>query len=510
MGARKTHYFGLLIGLFLLQALTVSALPQKSAYSTTMTAIDGPYVPTLESLNARPVPEWYRDAKLGIFIHWGVYSVPGWAPLTGELDEVLVANATPDGEPGWGYWFAHNPYAEWYWNSLQIEGSETANYHAQTYGDIGYEDFVPMFNEARESWDPMQWVKIFADVGARYVVLTTKHHDGFLLWPSRLPNPNRDNWNSERDLVGELAEAVRAKGMRFGVYYSSGLDWTFRHPTIVDFETLLAAIPNDQAYADYALTHWNELIDRYNPDVLWNDLGFPLVDQESMQQRIYDMFARYFNSNPDGTVNDRFALGRPREEFHNTFYTAEYTEREEISEQVWESTRGMGYSFGYNQLDSEANVITVDELVDSFVDIVSKNGNLLLNIGPRADGSIPEVYLNVLLGLSSWLDVNSEAIFNTRPYITAEATTSDGGEIRFTQTVDGSTLYAILITPITGESITIEGLSIDEGATIDMLGIEDNLKYELNEDSVTIMLPPMVRQAPSPAYSLRINPAPGT
>lgn len=491
------HYRLLAVLTLVMMIFIGSALAQDSSDQ---------FAPTLESLNSRETPEWFRDAKLGIFIHWGIYSVPGWAPLTGELDEVLAEHATPDGQPGWEYWFAHNPYAEWYWNSLLVPDSETAAYHAETYGaDFGYEDFVPLFNEAVQNWNPAEWAQLFADVGARYVVITTKHHDGFLLWPSEHPNPNRDGWNSERDLVGELAAAVRAEGMRFGTYYSGGIDWTFQHPTIVDFNTLIAAIPQDQPYADYALTHWRELIERYQPDVLWNDLGFPMVGQTG----IYEMFADYFNSNPDGTVNDRFALGQPREAFHNTFYTAEYTEQEAISEQVWESTRGMGYSFGYNQLDSEENVITADELVDSFVDIVSKNGNLLLNIGPRADGSIPEVYSSVLNQFGAWLDVNGEAIFGTRPYMTAEASTSAGGEIRYTRSGDGSTLYAILITPLAGESITIEGLSVDEGATVDMLGVRDGLSYEVTAEGTTIMIPPMTRFAPSPAYTFRISPAPG-
>jgi alpha-L-fucosidase len=470
----------------------------------TVRAQDTMFEPTLESLNSRDVPEWFRNAKLGIFIHWGAYSVPGWAPLTGELDDVLMENATPDGQPGWEYWFAHNPYAEWYWNSLLVEGSETALRHAEVYGDAGYEDFIPQFNAAVAGWDAGEWAELFADVGARYVVITTKHHDGFLLWDSSIPNPNREGWQTERDLVGDLAEAVRARGMRFGTYYSGGIDWTFQHPTIVDFMTLIAAIPQDRPYADYALAHWRELIERYQPDVLWNDLGFPMVAQPDL----YQLFADYFNANPDGTVNDRFALGQPREAFHNTFFTAEYTEQEDISPQVWESTRGMGYSFGFNQLDTEENVITVDALVDSFVDIVSKNGNLLLNIGPRADGSIPEVYSNVLRGLGAWLDVNGEAIFDTRPYVTAEARTSAGGEVRYTMTDDA--LYAIVITPLNiGEPLTIEGLQVAEGSTITLLGVPRELSYTVSEAGTTITLPPMTRQAPAPAYTFKITPVPG-
>jgi alpha-L-fucosidase len=482
-------------GLRLLPLLLLTLVSVASAQET--------YEPTQESLNTRPVPEWFQNAKLGIFIHWGAYSVPGWAPLTGELDEVLTENATADG-PGWAYWFAHNPYAEWYGNSMKIEGSDTQKYHISTYGaDYGYDNFVADFNQAVASWDPNEWADLFADVGARYVVLTTKHHDGVLLWPSDNPNPNRENWQTERDLVGELTTAVRARGMEMGLYYSGGIDWTVVDLTITDFNTLIAAIPQDQAYADYALAHWRELIEKYQPAVLWNDLGFPQVATPDLLQ----LFADYYSVVPEGVVNDRFGLGQPREAFHNDFHTQEYAELEEIQERTWESTRGMGYSFGYNQLDSEENVLTVDDLVDSFADIVSKNGNLLLNIGPRADGSLPDVYVNVLNGLGSWLDVNGEAIFDTRPWTRAEATTDNGGEVRFTQK-DG-VLYAILLDAPAGDTITINELVVPEGAVITLLGVEGELSYEQGDAGLTLTLPALGDDlANAPAWSFRITPAP--
>ncbi|MCC5669590.1 alpha-L-fucosidase [Nostoc sp. CHAB 5784] len=137
------------------------------------------YEPTTESLSKHEVPDWFLDAKLGIFVHWGVYSVPGWAPLTGEFSKVVA-------ERGWEYWFLHNSYAEWYYNSMKLEGGDTYNYHPATYGEnFTYDDFIPRFNAAITNWNPQKWAKLFSQVGARYVVLTTKHHDGFLLWPSK-------------------------------------------------------------------------------------------------------------------------------------------------------------------------------------------------------------------------------------------------------------------------------------------------------------------------------------
>ena len=133
------------------------------------------YEPTWESISQHQAPEWFQDAKLGIFIHWGLYSVPGWATPTGELGKVDR-----------NVWFKNNPYAEWYLNTLKIEGSPTEEYHAKTYGtDFGYLDFIPIFNEQVKGWNPDEWAELFREVGARYVVLTSKHHDGFTLWPSR-------------------------------------------------------------------------------------------------------------------------------------------------------------------------------------------------------------------------------------------------------------------------------------------------------------------------------------
>jgi alpha-L-fucosidase len=163
------------------------------------------YQPTTESLSQHEVPDWFKDAKLGIFIHWGVYSVPGWAPLTGELNKVIT-------ECGWEYWFQHNPYAEWYFNSMKLQGSDTYNYHRATYGEnFTYDDFIPIFNRAIAKWNPDTWAKLFAQIGVRYVVLTTKHHDGFLLWNSKISQSSNNNSErvATRDIVGELTQAIR-------------------------------------------------------------------------------------------------------------------------------------------------------------------------------------------------------------------------------------------------------------------------------------------------------------
>jgi alpha-L-fucosidase len=445
------------------------------------------YEPTAESVSTHEIPDWFNDAKLGIFVHWGVYSVPAWAPPTGELDEVLA-------EHGWDYWFANNPYAEWYANSMKIEGSPTQKHHLETYGaDFSYDDFAPEFNKAVEAWNPEEMASLFAEAGARYVVLTTKHHDGFLLWPSTTPNPIKGAaWEASRDIVRELTTAVREQGMKMGLYYSGGYDWTFNDPTVTSFETLLSSINQTPEYEAYATTHWKELIDTYQPSILWNDLGYPASAD------LNDLFAYYYNAVPDGVVNNRFDLS-PESSLHYDFQTPEYAELEDIDPNKWESTRGLGYSFGYNQNEDTSVYVTVDELVDSFVDIVSKNGNLLLNVGPMADGSIPEAQRERILGLGAWLKTNGEAIYGSRPWERAEDVLEDGTEVRYT--TQGGTLYAVLLSKPTSTTVTLNVPATD-ATTVSLLGQEETLSWERIENGVAITLPEL---ADEPAYTLRIK-----
>src|SRR4051794_38724408 len=210
----------------------------------------------------RTLPAWFDDAKLGIFVHWTAASVPAFAPLTDDpfsLAEVY----------GWEHAMAHSPYVEWYQNSLSIEGSPVAEHHKAVYGDLPYDAFVATFLAGLSGWQPDPWAELFASAGAKYVVLVTKHHDGVLLWPSETTNPSHGtSWQAGRDVVGELAGAVRDRGMRFGTYYSGGLDWTFGGLPMSDFHRMFAAIPQDDDYVRYADAHWHELIERYEPCVL--------------------------------------------------------------------------------------------------------------------------------------------------------------------------------------------------------------------------------------------------
>jgi alpha-L-fucosidase len=452
------------------------------------------YEPTFESLHQHPVPEWFHDAKFGIFVHWGAYSVPGWA-LRSEGS--IFAEAA---EKGWEYVYARNQYAEWYLNTVSIEGSPTQDYHRQTFGEgFSYDRFGPMFNAAMRGWDAESWALLFAAAGARYVVPGTKHHDGFLMWPSEHPNPFKQGWQAERDLIGELGTAVHGRGMRYGLYYSGGLDWTFQGLPIRNIPEMIAAIPQSDAYGRYVDAHWRELIDRYEPAVLWNDIGYPGTGHSER------LFADYYNRLPDGLVNNRFDMrGTIKGTAHCDFITPEYSTLNEIAAAKWEACRGIGHSFGYNRNESEADYSTGAALIRLLVDIVSKNGNLLLNVGPTSSGEIPWVQAMRLLEVGAWLRTNGDAIYGTRPWRAAGATTPDGLEVRFTQ--KAGALYATVLGTPAGASVTVPGVELIDGAAVDLLGYRAPLAWRREGDGIVVELPTAL--APSPAFCLRFEPGP--
>ena len=425
------------------------------------------YEASLESLNKHPLPQWYGDAKLGIFIHWGLYSVPGWAPLIHPEHDFT----SPD-------YITHNPYAEWYLNSMRLDGAPTQAYHREHYGaDYDYYNFAPVFDREIQKWNPDVWAKIFHDAGAKYVVLTTKHHDGFTLWPSSTPNPKlpADRQHASRDIVGELTTAVRDQGLRMGLYYSGGYDWTFVPGPIripADYE---AVKPQSEAYGKYADAHVRELIQRYHPAVLWNDIDYPKSGHP------LEIMAEYYNAVPDGVIDDRFGVK------HSDFTSPEYQTLDKISLTKWEECRGLGRSFGYNRAEGEAETIAPADLIHLLVDIVSKNGNLLLDVGPEADGTIPDVQMDRLRVLGAWLQRNGEAIYGTHPWKRAGGETADGISVRFTE--KGSTVYATLLSQPKTTTVTLKSLSPKAGSQINLLGESGSLVWSQQGDDITVKLP---------------------
>jgi alpha-L-fucosidase len=424
------------------------------------------YEATIESLDQHPLPQWYAGAKLGIFIHWGLYSVPGWAPIS-----------HPDHDFSSNDYIKYDPYAEWYLNTMRVPGSPTAEYHKQHYGNQPYYDFAPTFNRESKKWNPDKMAAIYKMAGARYVVLTSKHHEGFTLWPSTTPNPNPSlkpsQLHAERDIVGELTNAVQNQGMKMGLYYSGGYDWTFNSGPIEVNTDYDAVKPQSDAYGKYAFAQIHELISRYKPAILWNDIDWPKTGNALQVE------ADYYNSMPDGVIDDRFGIK------HSDFTSPEYEKKDQISAKKWEECRGLGRSFGYNRAEGEKETIAPGELIALLVDIVSKNGNLLLDVGPEADGTIPPVQMERLEALGAWLKQNGEAIYDTVPWTQAAGKSAEGDDLRFTR--NGDDVYVIILGKPHSNKLGLEG-GAHSFTSITMLGAS-KLGYEQTGKDFRIVLP---------------------
>ncbi len=347
------------------------------------------------------VPEWYRDAKLGFFIHWGLYSVPAWGTPTGDRN-VAVEDA-----------YAHHQYAEWYGNTVRIPGSPTWEHQQDTFGaGTNYEDLADLW-DAR-AFDASAFVGSLVEAGARYVVPTTKHHEGFCLWDTQTTPFNAVNRGPKRDLISEIAAATRAAGQRFGVYFSGALDWHVSDfPPIESDTDLFRFRRNDERFARYSAAQLEELIEKFDPDILWNDIDWPDGGKGHEPYAVAALLERYFARIPHGVVNDRWGVP------YHGYITREYRHVDDIIVEPWESTRGLGFSFGYNQVEGPEHTLAGDALVRLLVDVVSKNGNLLINVGPRADGSIPELQQQSMRSMGRWLALNGEAIYGTRHWVRA-------------------------------------------------------------------------------------------
>jgi alpha-L-fucosidase len=412
---------------------------------------------------------------------------------------------------------------------MKNPNNPTAKHHINTFGyDHTYFDFQKVFEEVSSTMDPDNWADFFQKAGAQYVVMVTKHHDGYVLWPTRNPNPLKDEYFSKRDLVGELSDAVRARGMRMGHYYSGVLDWTFNPEPIKDLYTFLTNQKQSDQYIEYATNHWYEIIERFKTDILWNDIGYPYGGD------INRLFAYYYNTIREGAINDRWnqekvpgnPIGRmimrlavrAREKkmrtgqfelestTHYDFRTPEYTTYPEIQPEKWETCRGIGNSFGYNQLEGEDRMLSGEELVRSLVDIVSKNGNLLLNVGPMADGTIPEMQKKPLLELGKWLNTNGEGIYGTSPWEQAEGATKEGIDLRFTQ--KDKTLYIFFFGKPEGKTVTLLSLNPSPDTKIEQLGKSTPLTWNRIDEGAVVELPETSIE--TPVTGLKVTPIPTT
>lgn len=429
------------------------------------------YQPNWSSIDSRPVPAWFEDAKFGIFIHWGVYSVPAYSPTA--RDKVGI----------------YDRYAEHYWRRWVSPGPTQkyfTEFHDRVYGkDKTYQDFASDFKA--EMYQPEEWAKLFKRAGAKYVVLTSKHHEGFALWPSAYSwNWNAKDVGPHRDLLGDLTQAVKNEDIKMGYYYSL-LEWY--HP-LYKKETI-------NAYIDQHLfPQMKELVNTYKPDVVWTDGEW---DYPSETLRSTEFLSWLFNESPikdNVVVNDRW--GAETRGKHGGFYTTEYdlvhdgTSDGMKFERPWEECRGMAGSFGYNRNEILDDYSTSKELVHILIDKVGRGGNLLLNIGPTADGRIPEIMQQRLADIGAWLDVNGEAIYGTRQWEKAPAV-SKGTTTYFTK--KGKDLY-VLSTQFPTQNIVVS--NINKTGKVTLLGWKGTVKAKLQGSSL-IITPPSVTPADNPS-----------
>lgn len=347
-----------------------------------------PYQPNWNSLSTRKIPGWFHQDKFGIFIHWGVYSVPSWAPVI----------------PNSGY-----SYAEWYWYRLPEKKKEFLDFHNKNYGpDFAYQQFEQSFKA--ELFDPAQWADIFKRSGAKYVVITSKHHEGYTLWNNAQADKSWNRkWNAvtgtpKRDLLGDLTNAVRKEGLRMGYYYS-----------LYEWFNPLYLTDKKRYVEEHMWPQFKDLVTRYKPSVIFSDGEWELSDTA---WRSPELLAWLFNESPvasEVVVNDRWG-NNTRNKYNSTLYaTSEYGGGMDASI-VWEESQGIGHSYGYNRNEKIDDYKSGRELVLLLSDIVARGGNLLLDIGPTADGRIPVIMQQRLLEIGDWLKGNGDAVYGTEGF----------------------------------------------------------------------------------------------
>ncbi|WP_162605877.1 alpha-L-fucosidase [Jiangella aurantiaca] len=456
----------------------------------------GDYEPTVQSLSQHETPDWFTDAKLGFFIHWGPYSVPAYAP------------------PGGGARPGSDVYAEWYWYEMNQPGSPTYEHHAATYGeDVPYDRFIEEWQP--DEFDPREWLDLFVEGGAEYFVLVSKHHDGVALWDTDTTDRDTVALGPERDLVAELFTAAEDYPLKTGLYYSlaewyhpaggwdplhgTGLAEGPVNPYTGEAVPYTGYAPVGDEVMDHQYPQMLELVDRFDPDIIWCDIG------KHVAHNSHELMAYYYNqaeNRPDPkevAVNDRCSTEV------RDFVTREYRNQPAIDPKPWEATRGIGRSFGYNAEEGPEVYLTADQLIDSFVDTVSKNGNLLLNIGPMADGTIPDIQADRIRELGAWLDVNGEAIRGSTYWHHADDVNSNV-PVRYT-VKDGDLYVTALQWP--GEELTLSGdIPMARGSSVTLLGSDgERLPWRRDGEVVTVTMPGAGAAATSSrhAYTFQIS-----
>jgi len=435
-----------------------------------------------ESLNTRPIPKWFGDAKFGIFIHWGLYSVPAY---------------TRNGE-----------YAEWYGKQIETglnmnEGVITENsevhparvFHDRVYGpNFQYADFVPKFT--CELFDADEWVELFKESGAKYINLVSKHHDGFCLYKSSLaPFWNTVEVGPHRDFCAELKAACEKNDVRFGVYHSV-YEW---------WNPIYLRDPEEYA-VKHLIPMLKELVETYQPNTLFTDGEW---EHESSVWHATDFLTWLYNESSvrDFIVpNDRW--GKDTRGLYGGNFTTEYgtigngrSLDDAPDRRPFEECRGIGKSFGFNRIERPCDYLSVRELLQILCGLVCKGGNFLLNIGPAADGTIPAIMQERLLGMGKWLKVNGEAIYGSEVY-TREDTEKNG--VYYTKNNDA--LYAIIDRYPTGKNVFKE-VPFEDGMKVTLLGCDEKIEV-FNADGCLGVDTPFVtpaQLASSELYTFKIT-----
>jgi alpha-L-fucosidase len=461
----------------------------------------GPFEPTWESLETYRVPAWYQDGKLGIFIHWGVYSVPAFGN-------------------------------EWYPRNMYQEGTPEFEHHVATHGpqtQAGYKDFIPKFRAER--WDPDAWAELFRKAGARFVVPVAEHHDGFAMYDSKLSEWTAAKMGPRRDIIGELAAAVRRQFLVFGLSSHRAEHWWFfdggmRFDSDVkdgrNAGLYAPAQPRDtqpnQEFLDDWFARTTELVDTYEPQLVWFDWW---IEQPVFEPYLRRFAAYYYNRGAErgrGVAINYKNRSFPR---RAAVYDVERGLLAGIQPEFWQTDTSVSKSsWGFV---SEQDYKSAGSLIGDLVDIVSKNGALLLNIGPRPDGTIPEPEQEILLEIGRWLAVNGEAIYDSRPWkVYGEGPTPvvegsfkdtareafTGRDVRFT--TRGETLYAILLAWPEGGEAVIRSLGTDlrlherRVGSVDLLGCKDALRWSVRANGLHVKLPES--RPCEHAFVLRIKP----
>ncbi len=456
-----------------------------------------PFEPTWESLQTYQVPEWFKDVKFGIYAHWGPYSVPSWE----------------------NEWYPRLMYSQ----NDPRRGIKFYDYHKEIWGDVskfGYKDFIPLFTA--EKFDADEWADLFKKAGAQFAGPVGQHHDGFAMWNSDLTEWDAMDMGPKRDIMGELAKAVRARDMRFVTSFHHAYHWKYyepsyeiensdtRDPAYAGINKIYPPVhepgaPESKEFLENWLARIKEVIDKYQPDYLWFDFGWR---QPGFGEYKKEFLAYYYNEaikwGKEVVVTYKGKHLPPGV----AILDLERGQLDTLSSREWITDTSVGLK-SWSYIDAP-DYKTINTLVDNLIDRVSKNGNLLLNIGPRPDGSIPEEQKELLLGIGAWLDVNGEAIYNTRPWIRfGEVATEmtfghmterenkgraySAEDIRFT--TRDNFLYAIALDwPVNGE-ILIKSLGEDvEISTrgiksVSMVGSDETLEWSRDAEGLHVSVP---------------------